>query len=237
MLDVHPPHASPHTWRDFFIHIATIVVGLLIALGLEQSVEAIHRHNERIRLIEDLKQEARARVLEIRENNRSYLVLNQWMRDTLSVALKATPAHGYVVFTFPAPISQTSGNLRPSNAVWTAAKSAGSVSVLTREEIEDWERVDYFAQLAQRDTEVSQTALKSVEAVCDHLGIVFTASSTVRTTLAGRDELTRGLAVVIESVQSMRHDNEETITATETVLHGEQTASASPGSPDHKQAP
>ena len=37
MLDVHPPHEVTHTWKDFFIHIATIVVGLLIAIGLEQS--------------------------------------------------------------------------------------------------------------------------------------------------------------------------------------------------------
>ncbi len=39
MLDVHPPEHTPHTWRDFFLHIATIVIGLLIAIGLEQSVE------------------------------------------------------------------------------------------------------------------------------------------------------------------------------------------------------
>ena len=28
MLDVQPPHESTHTWKDFFIHIATLVVGL-----------------------------------------------------------------------------------------------------------------------------------------------------------------------------------------------------------------
>jgi hypothetical protein len=34
MLDVHPaPHAA-HTLKEFFIHIATIVLGLLIAVGL-----------------------------------------------------------------------------------------------------------------------------------------------------------------------------------------------------------
>jgi len=45
MLDVHPPEHTPHSWRDFFLHIATIVVGLLIAVGLEQTVEYIrHRH-------------------------------------------------------------------------------------------------------------------------------------------------------------------------------------------------
>jgi hypothetical protein len=39
MLNVHASRESIHTWKDFFIHIATICVGLLIALGLEQTVE------------------------------------------------------------------------------------------------------------------------------------------------------------------------------------------------------
>ncbi len=46
MLDVHPPHEAAHTWKDFFIHIATIVVGLCIAIGLEQIVEFFHHRHE-----------------------------------------------------------------------------------------------------------------------------------------------------------------------------------------------
>ena len=42
VLDVHMPHAT-HTWRDFWIHLGTITLGLLIAIGLEQSVEWMHR--------------------------------------------------------------------------------------------------------------------------------------------------------------------------------------------------
>ncbi|MGA8707707.1 MAG: hypothetical protein WB646_12045, partial [Steroidobacteraceae bacterium] len=30
-------HYTVHTWKDFFIHLATISIGLLIAIGLEQS--------------------------------------------------------------------------------------------------------------------------------------------------------------------------------------------------------
>ena len=30
MLDVHPAHHAASTWRDFFVHIATIVIGLQI---------------------------------------------------------------------------------------------------------------------------------------------------------------------------------------------------------------
>jgi hypothetical protein len=65
MLDVHPPHHAAHTWRDFFIHIATIVVGLCIAVGLEQTVEHIHEHNQ--------VKEARAMLREEREANRHAL--------------------------------------------------------------------------------------------------------------------------------------------------------------------
>jgi hypothetical protein len=58
MLDVHPPHAPTHTWRDFFIHIATICVGLLIAIALEQSVEALHHRRECSELYEQMRMEA-----------------------------------------------------------------------------------------------------------------------------------------------------------------------------------
>ena len=45
MLDVHPPHEPVYGWRDFFVHLATITIGLLIALSLEGCVEwRHHRH-------------------------------------------------------------------------------------------------------------------------------------------------------------------------------------------------
>ena len=39
MLDVHPPHEKMHGYKDFLIHLLTITIGLLIALGLEGCVE------------------------------------------------------------------------------------------------------------------------------------------------------------------------------------------------------
>lgn len=63
MLDVHPPTAAIHGWRDFFVHIATITIGLLIAIGLEQTVEYVH-HLEQLRTV---RQELAA---ELNENRR-----------------------------------------------------------------------------------------------------------------------------------------------------------------------
>jgi hypothetical protein len=40
-VDIHKPKAA-HSWREFLIEIGTIILGILIALGLEQLVEEIH---------------------------------------------------------------------------------------------------------------------------------------------------------------------------------------------------
>ena len=68
MIDVHAPHEATHTWTDFFIHIATIVVGLLIAIGLEQTVELIHHHQQLA--------EARQQLAAERDLNREVLQKN-----------------------------------------------------------------------------------------------------------------------------------------------------------------
>lgn len=38
-MEVHPPEHPIFTWKQFFSHMAVIVLGLLIAIGLEQTVE------------------------------------------------------------------------------------------------------------------------------------------------------------------------------------------------------
>jgi hypothetical protein len=62
MLDVHPPHAAAHSWKDFFVHIATISVGLLIAIGLEQTVEWLHHRQQ-------LREAREQRVMKLQDNS------------------------------------------------------------------------------------------------------------------------------------------------------------------------
>jgi len=79
MLDVHAAHATVHTWKDFFIHIATIVVGLVIAVGLEQTVEAVHHRHERSELRETLHRESE-QILKDSRNTTAALIYHQdWL--------------------------------------------------------------------------------------------------------------------------------------------------------------
>jgi len=47
MIDVHAPEHRISGGRDFFLHLFTITVGLLIALGLENAAEAWHHRHQR----------------------------------------------------------------------------------------------------------------------------------------------------------------------------------------------
>jgi hypothetical protein len=44
-MDLHPPGGPVRSVKDFFVHIGVVTVGILIALGLEQLLEAHHRAN------------------------------------------------------------------------------------------------------------------------------------------------------------------------------------------------
>jgi hypothetical protein len=79
MIDVHPPQHAAITLRDFFIHLGIVVLGILIAIGLEQTVELFH-HRHQLR--------------EAREQIRAEIQTNlEWQRDVNGPGTKAIAAH------------------------------------------------------------------------------------------------------------------------------------------------
>jgi hypothetical protein len=72
-MDVHAPHEPIHTWRDFFLHLITITIGLLIALSLEAAVEGMHHRHE-------VKETREALRLEREHNRRSFALNTKYFR-------------------------------------------------------------------------------------------------------------------------------------------------------------
>lgn len=63
-MEVHPPHGPIRSVKEFLVHLLAITIGLLIALGLEASVESVHHRR--------LVREARENIFqEIRDNERN----------------------------------------------------------------------------------------------------------------------------------------------------------------------
>ncbi len=58
-LDVHAPHHSIVGWKDFLVHLLTITIGLLIAVGIEGCVE-LHREHK---LVQEARETMREEIL------------------------------------------------------------------------------------------------------------------------------------------------------------------------------
>jgi hypothetical protein len=153
MLDVHPPHESVHTWKSFLIHIVTIVIGLLIALGLEQTVEHLHhRHQAR---------EARQRLLEeVRANgevaqNDAYAVRMhlKHLREALLVLDRARNRA-----LLPTDHVITGRSWRPAEAAaWKIARDSGAAGYLSATEQATFELANWDAETFNADM-ISATA-------------------------------------------------------------------------------
>jgi hypothetical protein len=139
MLDVHPPHEATHTWRDFFIHIGTIVVGLLIAIGLEQSVEALHRRHERADLRASLHHELEQMVYDSANVQQDAVPYAAWLQQ-LETAVDHAMQTGKPVGELP-PVPYAKGDV-PENPFYRAAKSSGQLDLLDEDEIAGYGELD-----------------------------------------------------------------------------------------------
>jgi hypothetical protein len=132
MLDVHPPHTPTHTWRDFLIHIATIIVGLLIAVGLEQTVEWLHHRHQREQLIEEIHKDCKVNQQYIEDDITAAEYVMDWARAQASAIERAGPT---APVTMPRMAAGKIG--RPDAGVWPAAKANGQASLLSTGE-QNW---------------------------------------------------------------------------------------------------
>jgi hypothetical protein len=164
MLDVHPVHSAVRTWRDFFVHIATITIGLLIAIALEQSVESLHHVHQRHQLQNDLLEEAK-RNRDILTTDLGLESQGAWFRGALA-ATKPIPATGQTAIDLPSTpcipgtigANGTDTTVRskyfaPSDAVWATARDAGLIIRLPVAEARMYARLahNYALQEAARD--------------------------------------------------------------------------------------
>ncbi|HEX3838097.1 MAG TPA: hypothetical protein VHW25_14135 [Steroidobacteraceae bacterium] len=162
MLDVHAPHQPTHTWRDFFIHIATIVVGLLIAVALEQTLEAFHRHHQSYAARAAIESELLKNLQYIKENEQHLAEQQRLLQQDLQTVESSMPDAEAI------PARQYKWYLqKPQNAAWTSAKVNGSLALIAPSEIA---KASYFHETEEADNSIAYsyfTDMDSASALID----------------------------------------------------------------------
>ena len=148
MIDIHPPHEAAQSWRDIFIHLAIITVGLFIALSLEGCVEWWHHRN--------LVGEARANIRTEMQDNQKELkdALAQIHKEqaeikadieALNTLRKNVNAHGLsVVLHF--------SNSDLENASWNTARDTGALAYMGYPEVKKYAEIYHLQQIFSDQT-------------------------------------------------------------------------------------
>jgi hypothetical protein len=224
MIDIHAPHETAHTWTDFFIHIATIVVGLCIAVGLEQTVEALHRENQREELIHDFRNELTHNLSVIDDNQTRLATARAWEKASLTALTQAQPAAGFVTVTLP----QRAGNwavFSTSGAVWTIAKSSGKAGLLPEALAETYDRSDHEVNEFIRGAEAQNESNRKLTAVTAAAGFPLNARApgaavTLHLSVAQRDAISAAFADELGQSDNCIQWNAYVRAASEAVLDG-----------------
>jgi len=201
MLDVHPPHEAAHTWKDFFIHIATIVVGLFIAVGLEQSVEAIHHRRERDVLVEEMRLEAERNIRLLHTDIDRNLEKAAWNRAILTALQTAHPQDGILTATLPTH-EPFLPQIVPSRAVWSVAKTNGKVALLSEREAEIYDRLDTNSESEARTQQAQALALTALQSQAVRLNLHLDSGATIHIPAADLPALTQALSDTIAAADA-----------------------------------
>jgi hypothetical protein len=110
MLDVHPAHHAASSWKEFFIHIATIAIGLLLAVGLEQTVEEyVHHRRELTEARRELAEEKRFNIEEFRHTSAEFQNTGDHLKSYLAALRQSikNPAAPLPVLQVPGSTTST----------------------------------------------------------------------------------------------------------------------------------
>ncbi len=160
MLDVHPRHEPVHSWKDFFVHIITITIGLLIAVGIEQTVEFVHHRNQARQLEEQMQAVFESDLQSDEDDFERLANLRAYMVE-LRAAIAAR-LDGQTSVPQPSPNDSRTVSLiiAPSLAPYEAAKENGTVAWLPSSRIRIYNCIALTREmeLAARDRQIEGLA-------------------------------------------------------------------------------
>jgi hypothetical protein len=198
MIDIHAPHETAHTWTDFFLHIATIVVGLIIAIGLEQTVEMIHRHHQSLAAQQSLHDQSIANRALTQHDLSVIAECRSLIRKNMD-ALDAAQGRSSLSEASLTPFLGSTYTPSPENNAWLALRDTGGLELLPPRLAQAYGKVEYMRSIAASSNELIITRRQDVQAIL-HLH-----STPAQLTPEEREQLLLAFSKLDQALVEMRN--------------------------------
>ena len=177
MSDIGSVRHVAHHWKDFFVQIAAITIGLLLALALDRIVAHFHERHQLAQARRDLK-------LEIEQNRRA------WEKNVAEVQRiqKELATDINVIQALQSKSSQTGrldyseGFYATIDGPWQAVRQNGSLSLMPNDELQTYA---WFHEILM----YTMDAMHAVEPVMKIGGAIAVRAPLDRLTARDLDEL------------------------------------------------
>jgi hypothetical protein len=167
MLDVHAHAHAIHTWKDFFVHIATIVIGLLIAISLEQTVEFFHHRHQVAEARNALELELRLNVNRFEAETANFRHSVPILQTNLAVFQYLQQHPGAASSSWPGTLDWNTINFSYLDNAWKTAQQSGVLQYMPAAEVRHYaavhRRFDILNELIlARRTAISRAAMYTI---------------------------------------------------------------------------
>ena len=123
-MHLHRPRPL-HGWREISLEVGVIVVGIIIAIGLEQTVEFLHHNQQRGQLVEALRKDGEVNRGYIQADIAKSQAILDWALEQAVALERAGPNGSFILRRMP------HGFIGATDAgVWPSAKSSGLTNLL-----------------------------------------------------------------------------------------------------------
>ena len=133
MLEVHAPQESVHSWKDVLIHIAIIVVGLLIAVGLDEAAEHIHHMHQVAETRDALNKELDYNIKLFQQTTKDTRWETAEYRNDMLVFEYLQQHPGTPQQKLPGILLWTHGDNRYRYAAWETAQQSGITALMPQD--------------------------------------------------------------------------------------------------------
>jgi hypothetical protein len=219
-LEVHPPEHGIHSWRDFFVHMGTICLGLLIAIGMEQSVEWMHRRHERAELREAIQRDLERTVSDSEVTYQTVQRRGEEIQTLVMEAQACLQNHTTMMAAMP---PSGGGAIDPiSDPSFRAAQASGLLTLLAQDDVRAFADMDSEAVVMERLFGEFQTASSRVNSFKVRFGTAGTPES--RWAQADASDLRaymEALALLQGTLRTMAYTNREAHGLALALLRGE----------------
>jgi hypothetical protein len=163
MIDIHPPHHGALTRRDFFVHLFIVILGILIAIGLEQAVEYFHHRHQLAEARRELATEYKINLAVYRTQRAEFNRFLPLLQRNIAILMYLRAHPGAPPSSWPGEFSSYHALPGYVDATWKSLQGTEILTLMPQPEVQRYTTLyDMLRQIDEEEGNTDQPFLRSV---------------------------------------------------------------------------